>query len=200
LFIGFIMLTKVCTKCLVEKSVDCFNKKTKGVHGVKAHCRSCDAAYNSVLYSNNRGEIRKAQQEYYLSNKEKRLNQFHEYYLNHVDEKSLYNKNYGLKNQEQIKQVSIKWRKQNAHRLNASVAKRNATKLQATPSWSNTKDIEMFYEQATELTELGFPTHVDHIVPLQSKLVCGLHCEANLQLLSASDNSSKGNRWWPDMW
>lgn len=41
--------------------------------------------------------------------------------------------------------------------------------------------------------------HVDHIVPLQSDSVCGFHTEQNLQLLVASDNSMKGNHWWPDM-
>jgi len=194
------MLSKVCTKCLIEKSVDFFNKKTTGVYGVKAHCKSCDANYNSLLYRKNKDQARKIQKEYYLDNREKRLNQFHEYYLNNVDERSLYNKKYNLKNYEKIKRVRSNWRKQNNYRLNAAAAKRNAAKLQATPPWSDMQDIEALYKQAAEMTRLGFPTHVDHIVPLQSKLVCGLHCPSNLQLLSASDNISKGNRWWPDMW
>lgn len=70
----------------------------------------------------------------------------------------------------------------------------------ATPKWSERSAIDTVYRNAALLSEqYGVDLEVDHVVPIKSKLVCGLHVHANLQLLDQSLNASKGNRWWPDM-
>jgi hypothetical protein len=89
--------------------------------------------------------------------------------------------------------------KANPHIKNSNNAKRKAAKLQAIPAWANLEAIKGMYLIAAINREGGYDLHVDHIVPLISDIVCGLHCEANLQLMPASDNISKGNRHWPDM-
>lgn len=75
-----------------------------------------------------------------------------------------------------------------------SVRRRN-TQGQATPPWADISAIRAIYREAARLTKAtGEPHHVDHVVPLISPVVCGLHTQSNLQVLPASINLSKGNR------
>lgn len=79
-------------------------------------------------------------------------------------------------------------------------ARRKRMMAKATPRWADIDKMRAVYRMARQMTVLtGVPHHVDHIVPVNSKLVCGLHCEGNLQVLMAVDNLSKSNRTWPDM-
>lgn len=77
----------------------------------------------------------------------------------------------------------------NKHKFFANNAKRRALVKQATPSWADLAEIQNVYLEAQYLQ-----MHVDHIIPLRGKFVCGLHVWENLQLLSAKDNLSKGNK------
>ena len=94
----------------------------------------------------------------------------------------------------------LKWAKEHPDRSRAKSAKRHATKLNAIPAWANHFFIEEIYDLAQRRTKLlGFAWEVDHIVPLQNKLVCGLHCEENLQVISMAENRKKHNNHWPNM-
>lgn len=76
----------------------------------------------------------------------------------------------------------------------ASQGGRRARKIQATPAWFNKELVANIYIASKNRNMV-----VDHIVPLTSKFVCGLHCSDNLAVISSTDNSIKGNRYWPDM-
>ncbi len=167
---GIIMLTKVCSVCGVEKSVGEYFKHGTGKHGVRGDCKACRKQYYAQLYEDNKDAIDASRVAYRKANKEVMASQRNAY------------------------------RKANPHIINAINAKRKATKLQATPSWANKEHIDSVYLLASINRKAGYDVQVDHIVPLRSDMVCGLHCESNLQLLLGSDNLFKGNRHWPDQW
>lgn len=104
------------------------------------------------------------------------------------------------KNLARVKKSRAEWGMKNKDKICAITARRTATKLRAIPAWANHFFIGEIYDLAKRRTEAtGVKWHVDHIVPLQSKLVCGLHVEHNLQVLPAAMNISKNNRYWPEM-
>lgn len=75
---------------------------------------------------------------------------------------------------------------------------RRATQLQAMPPWvdrAHLRKIRDVYLWARRLAaETGVAHDVDHIVPLRSKVVCGLHVWWNLRAIPACENRIKSNR------
>lgn len=90
------------------------------------------------------------------------------------------------------------WQIANRPVVNAHAGKRRAMRRQATPAWASQDAITAIYEEAARLTlATGIPHEVDHIYPLISSVVCGLHVEANLQILTKTENRRKHNRLMP---
>lgn len=102
------------------------------------------------------------------------------YYLEHKEEILKVNKRYHLANLEFIRPSR-----------NANTRKRQAIKQKAFPKWADENAIKEVYKNCPK----GY--HVDHIIPLQGRLISGLHVHNNLNYLLPYDNVSKGNRFIP---
>ena len=77
--------------------------------------------------------------------------------------------------------------------------KREKIKQQAKVAWADPLKIrEIYLERRRISEETGIEHHVDHIIPLISKLVCGLHVENNLRVIPALENLQKHNTFIPD--
>lgn len=86
------------------------------------------------------------------------------------------------------------WNDNNKGKVRHYKRKRKERVLMATPNWFDKKKVEMIYQKAVD-----YEMEVDHIVPIKSDLVCGLHTWENMQILTKDLNRSKSNVCWPDM-
>lgn len=106
---------------------------------------------------------------------------------------------YDRANRESRKLKNKRWQQANPHKVAAHAAKRRAVISERTPKWLTAQDFDVidWYYASAKMTEAetGIPHQVDHIIPLQGKLVSGLHVPNNLQVIPASENLKKSNHW-----
>lgn len=194
---------KECTKCKKIKQFEFFGKQKRGKYGLRSKCKECTRVYYKEYCKKNSGLLVERAKQWNDANPEKAAE---------------HRKKYANKNPEDITERKKQWRKANPERIkrywtnyvvknpgivNTIAAKRRAAKLQRTVVWANHQTIKGIYSDCEEIN-LAAKTAgctekfvVDHIIPLQGKLVSGLHVESNLQIILASENSSKGNKFIP---
>ena len=208
---------RFCSKCLTEKDESEFMRDTRVRSGLTRQCAACISAYKAAWKAQRIDEyrakdrarkfqpgyaekIRVYQRARYEANKEAERAKARQQYAARMARwkaEGVKPPRYG--GLEHRKNYIAQWAKDNRAKRAVTEANRRAAKVQNTPSWADQTKIAEFYETADGLSMLtGAWYHVDHIVPLRGKTVCGLHCEANLQVLPGLENIGKGNRHWPD--
>lgn len=60
--------------------------------------------------------------------------------------------------------------------------------------FSPTEDYRAVYDEWCSRRANGEDVHIDHVIPLVSPEVCGLHLPINLRVIKAWVNISKGNQ------
>lgn len=157
-------------------------KELQKKHGRLSYAKHRESrlAENSAYRCANREKIRQSRKATYERTKAKRIS---------------YNVAYGLRNPEK----TLAWRRkyESSHPEKKRQRRRTyqARKVGSMPVWANLAAIESVYVEAKRLTEMtGIVHHVDHIIPLAGRNVCGLHVEYNLQAIPWIDNLRKGRR------
>lgn len=172
--------SKFCPRCNQTKSVSEFskNKARANRDGLASYCKCCvreygkQKQYDKMRWENNR----------------ERESARHKAFMEKSGENQL----------QRYRANAQRYRKLNPGLVNATNKAR--AKNRFVPVWANKDLIAKLYVKAKEWSSiLGEPIEVDHIVPLRGKTVCGLHCEANLQLLAKELNHKKRHYVWPDM-
>lgn len=155
------------------------DKRTRS--GLQSRCKSCQACVvKSVRLENpekHRASVKASTKKHYIS-------------------KLRRNATYRSRNPEKVATWKQQDRLINRGRVLADNAYRRAITKQRIATWANLSIIKQIYEEAQQVSMLvGEWYHVDHIIPLIGKDVCGLHVEANLQIIPAVENLRKGVRY-----
>ena len=91
------------------------------------------------------------------------------------------------------------WKTNNKTQIRADTKARRRKHREATPKWLSRKqrsEIRQIYQIAITMTQTtGEQYVVDHIVPLRSEVVCGLHVPWNLRVITQEENLKKSNKF-----
>jgi hypothetical protein len=204
---------KKCSSCKVEKELSEFYRKSSSKDGLNCFCKTCDLLKRKQYRESNSELEKERKRDYYHQNAEKIKNKVKLYYANNSEKVKEYQKVYNEMNAQKVSERHKEYYDKNKLKLRrdgkdyynknvakfiANVAKRNAAKLKATPSWLTQEQLDEiadFYTIARMFKMYtGEDYHVDHVVPLQGKKVCGLHVPWNLQVLHGKDNLRKSNK------
>lgn len=178
---------RICSRCEVGKQLtDYYPKRRKHAKdGYGNICKDCAKAVAKEWVSENTQRHSATTRLWYKANPQKHAQSVAKWSDANRAARVEYNRN---------------WRKENGPLLAEKLARRRASQKNACPTWATPFFISEAYELAKMRTQtIGFPWHVDHIVPISSSIVCGLHVEHNLRVISGLENASKSNRFWPDM-
>lgn len=113
--------------------------------------------------------------------------------INNLDKARKSNLNWAAKNSKKTSAYVAKWRASNPAKKRAERAKERAK--QAMPKWVDSISIVKIYAEMVDLRKKGLDVHVDHIIPLNTDTVCGLHVPWNLRIVNASENRRKHNKF-----
>ena len=173
---------KTCSCCQQSKDSSLFYKASANKDGLANQCRDCKSAKNKAYAKAHPEVYAKARLKYLAANAEKHKENC---------------KRWDLENKEKRLAIGRKYGQNNPDAIRLKAANRRAKKDQATPTWLSLFDklkIRCIYQLAQMRTkESGQEWHVDHIVPLRNKKVCGLHTPWNLQVIPKMENLKKKN-------
>jgi hypothetical protein len=206
---------KTCTKCKMEKELFEFSKKAGGKDGLQRQCKQCAASYLKKYYFENKekvdainlawrsanpGKVAATRRKWICDNQEKTIESRNKWLKANPEKRLAARKKWNDENAARRHVSGKKWSVRNPEKVSANTARRRAKKLNANPNWAIDFLIEEAYDLAQKRTvSTGFAWHLDHIVPLNSNLVCGLHSHTNIRVIPGIENHSKSNKYWPDM-
>lgn len=177
-----------CSTCKLSKDSSLFSKNKSSKTGFQLRCKTCVKAHYKVVSQTVKESV-KAYQEFKSKDPEWILSE-------RVRKRALQKRLYKA-NPEKFKLVAKRYK----HKNKAAYANHQRIRGMAIKSmYNNLREshkeaiLNLYKFRDTLSTCSGEIWHVDHIIPLKGKNVCGLHVPWNLQVLRAKDNMAKHNK------
>ncbi len=184
---------KTCNRCLVDKATECFY--ANGKSGLHPACKECHSEVRRAARAANPEKFRAAESALYYANRDVRKAAMGVYYEKNRLKKLENERQRYQRQADAIKERCAQYRMTHPEKIRFWNGSRRALQKSATPDWADREQIAALYREASQRwAETGIPHHVDHIIPLKGKGVCGLHVIANLQILTQAENLRKGTR------
>jgi hypothetical protein len=141
-------------------------------------------AIQSRHRQNNRERIAESQRKYRARNKDK------------IKAK---NDRWLAANRERLAQMNAEWYRENRDKVSARDMRRRASFSLAKVDWDEELTslvvIEAAHLAILRESATGFKWHIDHMVPIKCRKASGLHVWSNLQVIPASTNAWKSNKF-----
>jgi len=161
-------------------------------HCGKADCPAATFLRKHVRYIKNVDVMKKKNKEWRADNLELVRKMHTEWYAKNKEHVRKKLTEWRAANPERVRQTAVNWSAANPGLRRSYAVKRRAREVQAMPSWltqDHISQINSVYAEARRLSiHTGISHHVDHIVPLNGRTVCGLHVPWNLRAIPAIDN------------
>ena len=196
-------MMKQCRVCNEEKTLDQYSSNAGKADGLSRLCKPCDRVKGRQWYDRNKTKRKATQKLWQEGNlekvaacskryREKNPERVADSKLKRTELDRKYHAERHIKNLEENRKRNREWSKKNPAKHAAICAKRRSSLIKRTVSWASSCAILEIYKKARQLTiETGVPHEVDHIIPLQGKVVSGLHVETNLRVIPMTENRSK---------
>ena len=194
---------KKCSVCAKILPASKFGIMLTSKDGLRSYCKACDANKTKewVNKTPERIEKRRIESKQWRINNPERFKANQKKWLEQNYEKVLQYTNANTRRYRKLfpeRYIEARKRVTESGKGAAYKKKRDAKKRNALPPWLNESDLYPLYQLAQDLSkDSGEKWEVDHIDPLQSDLICGLHTFENLEVIKAKDNRIKGNKFIP---
>lgn len=186
---------KPCGKCGVVQELTQFNKNKNRPDGLAWDCKTCNRNRCKKHFEAQPEKYKAANKVVYENNKDRYLTQAKQWAADNKEKRRAISKAYTERNPEARKQTAAKYREENKSLYAAHDSARRTRRVNAMPAWADEAAIRAIYDECSRISkETGVKHHVDHYYPLKNELVCGLHVQDNLRIITAFDNLSKGNQ------